>query len=212
MARRKRGRPKRLMEPGVHEKLVNATKGGAPIELAAQYAGVSPLAFQVWMQRGREELEAREDGATPDAGEQIYVDLWDEIVEARAAAGVSAVAVIRKVMHGGAVTEESTKRYRDPTTGEMVEETTVKRTPPDWRAASWYLERQQSAHFSKAAEKLELSGAVGGQVALTEQAAADLTARIQGNIKALTEAAKPPETEYPVVKEEDTVDAEVVTD
>lgn len=204
MARRRpRGRPPRLMEPDVHKKLVEATRTGTPVELAAQYAGVSPRAFQEWLARGRDEAENIADGAEPKATEEPYLRLWDEVSQARATAAVHSVQAIRRAVQGGFIIEETTKRYRNED-GQMVEETTVKRTSPDWRAGAWYLERQASGHFGKAAERVEVTGSGGGPVELTASKASELAARVFGNIGAITAATKPDEG--------DVVDAEVVDD
>lgn len=205
MARRKQGRPLLLLEGDIRERLVAATKQGAPVEVAATYAGVSYRAFQKWMARGRDELENREDGAGENPREQPFVDLWEEIQQARATAGVHSVQAVRRAIQGGTIIEESTKKYRDPVTGAVVEETVVRKTAPDWKAAAWFLERQQPAHFGKAAEKLEVTGEGGGPVQLTAQAANDLANRVFGHIGAVKAALETgPGT--------DVVDAEVVPD
>ena len=105
----------------------------------------------------------------------------------RARAAVRAVTLIQRASVGGAVTEESTKKYRDES-GQLVEETTVKRTAPDWRAAAWYLERQHPLHFGRQATQVEVSGPGGGPIDVRVDAA-DLAAKVRANIEAL-DAAK----------------------
>lgn len=204
-SRRPTGRPLRLMEPDVHKTLVDATKAGAPMETAAEYAGVSVRAFKDWMHRGRDELERRAEGHDPDPKEQVFVDLYNDVIRARSTAQVGAVISVRKAMTGGAITEETTRRYRDPETGQMVEETTVKRTAPDWRAGAWYLERRLPAEFGKAAQQVEVSGPGGAPIQMTALTAQELAERVRSNITMIAAAATPEEAQH-------AVEAEIVED
>jgi hypothetical protein len=109
--------------------------------MAARAAGIGVSTFMRYMQRGRDEEEHRAAGGEPDSDEQVFLDLWQKIDEARATAGTRSVLLIQKVAQGGQVIEETTRTYRDHD-GQVVTEKTVKRTAPDWRAAAWMLERQ----------------------------------------------------------------------
>jgi len=184
--RRDRGRPA-LLDTRVHERLIEATAAGAPMTAAAEYVGIHWRTFQTWMSRGHDENERIADGKTADPREAPYLALFREVSEARARAAVRAVTLIQRASVGGAVTEESTKKYRDES-GQLVEETTVKRTAPDWRAAAWYLERQHPLHFGRQATQVEVSGPGGGPIDVRVDAT-DLAAKVRANIEAL-DAAK----------------------
>lgn len=159
---RKPGRPS-LLTPAVEDVLVAATRAGAPMLDAAANAGISVRVFERWMMRGREEQEARDDGEAPDPEEQPYVDLNAKVMLARAQFRVRAVANIQRSAQGGIVTETTTRRYPDPETGEMVEEVTVKRTAPDWKASAFLLERLHRGVFGRQQE-VTVTGADGGPV------------------------------------------------
>lgn len=206
---RPRGKP-RLLTPESHAKIVEATTGGSPMWAAAAYAGVSTRAFEVWMSRGyAEETRVIEDEAVPDDGEQPFRQLYLDVLQARAKATVRNAGLIQQAAIGGVVTEETVKRYRDPDTGVMVEEKTVKRTPPDWRAAAFWLERRDGANFGKAAElNVELTGAGGGPVQMSSGGAEDLAAKVRANIAVLTAAA----ATAAEADSDDIVDADVVED
>lgn len=182
------GRP-RLLTPEVHEKLIDATRVGSPMSVAAAYVGISERAFQVWMKRGFEEDAHIADGGTPHESEAPFYELFKEVSEARSAAAVRASTLIQRASIGGVVTEETVKKYRDPETGAVVEETTVKRTPPDWRAAAWYLERQHPLHFGRQNQvQMELSGPGGGPVEVKVDAVS-LAERVHAHMAEL-EAAR----------------------
>jgi hypothetical protein len=140
--------------------MISAIRAGAPLKDAAAVAGISTRAFEAWRKRGRDELEAREDGFDPDHDEDAYVRLVQAVDLAQAQSRVRGVANIQRVAAGGIVTEETTRRYRDET-GNMIEETTIKRSAPDWRATAFLLERTHRAEFGKTSA-VELTGADGG--------------------------------------------------
>lgn len=178
----KGGRPTLLTED-VEERLLAAVRVGSPVELSCQHAGISPSVFYKWMKLGREEHEAIADGEEPTEDYAAHLALFEGVTKARADAAVRNVTHVQKSAAGGYVTEEVTRKYRDPETGKIIEETTVKRASPDWRAAAWYLERSHQAHFSKAAEQVEVTGEGGGPVQVSVDAR-DLAKRLQEHIEA----------------------------
>jgi hypothetical protein len=152
---RRPGKPS-LLQPDVERALVQATYAGAPVAIAAQHAGISERAFMKWMERGFLEHSARDDGNPPNAGEQPFLDLYEKIVKARADTAVRSLTQIHRSAQGGAVVEERTETMPD---GSIVR--TVRRTPPDWRASAWYLERQLRADYGK---EVAVTGGDGGPI------------------------------------------------
>ena len=205
------GKP-RLLNDDVHKKIIEATEGGSPMWAAAAYAGVTTRAFEVWMRRGYEEearLTTEEDTVVvvPNDGEAPFRQLYLDVQEARAKATVRNAGLIQRSAIGGVVTEETVKRYRDPDTGAMVEEKTVKRSPPDWKAAAWWLERRDGANFGKeAALNVELSGPNGGPVQVSGSAVDQLAEKVRANVALLTAAAATADE----AAGDDIVDADVV--
>ncbi|MFJ1552687.1 hypothetical protein [Streptomyces mirabilis] len=197
------GRP-RLLSDEVEARLVNASRTGIAVELAAEMAGISRTSFLRWMAQGRAEIEAREAGEEPDPESEEYAALYEKVRTARAHAAARAMANIRRVADGGIVTKVTTRRFRDSVTGEIVEETVEDRTSPDWRADAWYLERQHREHYGKdAVVAVEITG-LGGPVGDDEQPV-DLSALAERLDKTLYAVEYPPELE-----DRSVVDAEVV--
>lgn len=196
------GRPG-LLTPDTHKKLIEATKMGSPMSVAAAYVGVSERTFLRWMERGFDAQELEDDDLPIPEDDKPYLALFKEVTQARSQAAVMHVGLIQRAAQGGVVTEETVKKYRDPDTGSVVEEKTVKRSAPDWRAGAWYLERQHRNHFGKEdRHQLELTGANGGPVEVVEVDA--LAARIRDNIAAAAQAA------LQITSGEDVHDADVV--
>ncbi|MFF7169634.1 MULTISPECIES: hypothetical protein [Streptomyces] len=197
------GRP-RLLSDEVEARLVNASRTGIAVELAAEMAGISRTSFLRWMSLGRAEIEARETGEEPDEEAEEYAALYEKVRTARAHAAARAMANIRRVADGGIVTKVTTRRFRDSVTGEIVEETVEDRTSPDWRADAWYLERQHREHYGKdAVVAVEITGLAGP--AGDDEQPVDLSALAERLDKTLFAVEYPPELEDGGV-----VDAEVV--
>ena len=180
-SRREPGRPT-LLDKEVEKKLIEATKIGSPMNAAAAYCGISVRAFEDWMRRGHTEQGRIDDGEEPDPVEAKYLSLYTKIVEARAHASVASVGLIRKAAVGGQVTETTTRRYRDAA-GDLVEETTEKRTSGDWRAAAWWLERQNRSDFGK---ETTVNTNVKGEVTVGVKAD-ELAERIRLNVERAAE-------------------------
>jgi hypothetical protein len=193
------GRPSKLLDPQIVKTLVEALRLGVPVSIACQGSGVSESAFYGWMQRGWAEQEERTNpDYVPNPDEQPHLDLFLTVTKARSEAAMRNVGLIQKAAQGGAVIEETTKKYRDHS-GEQVEEKTLKRTGPDWRAAAWYLERAHRSEFAKGAEQVEISGPGGGPVSISgeeiDRLSAKLTLHIEQATVAAIEASRRPEDE-----------------
>ena len=93
-------------------------------------------------------------------------------------------------LEGGIITEETSRKYRDPNSGALVEEHTVKRTAPDWRASAHFLERQHRAEWGKEGISVELMGEGGGPVQISNTEVTGLSERLLSNLAALA-AGKP---------------------
>lgn len=199
------GRPT-LLTPDVHTSLIEATKMGSPMSVAAAYVGISERTFTRWMERGYNASVDEDEGKPVSEDDEPYLTLFKEVSEARATAAVRSVSLIQRAAAGGQITEETTKKYRDPETGSVVEEKTVKRTAPDWRAAAFYLERQHRQHFGKDKEvHMEITGANKGPLEVV--GVEELANRVRDNIAAA--AAALAGAQQQITDGSDIVDAEV---
>jgi hypothetical protein len=176
----------RLLTPEVEERLIEASRAGLAVDLAAVNAGISRATFLRWMAYGRTEIVDRAAGSDPNPEMDPFVDLFEKVERARAAAALSAALDIRRASRGGIVTKE-TRRTFDPRTGKVVEETVIDKTPPDWRAGAWYLERQHPKQYGKDDHlEVELTGAAGGPLKVQHTGpAADLAERLAETLYAL---------------------------
>lgn len=154
-----RGRPV-LLDDQVEKTILDAVRAGTPYRYAVAAAGISERTFQRWMARGHEAQLAEDEGQPSDPDDQVFVDFYRRVEQARAQAAVRQVALVARAATGGVVIEETTRKYRDPETGGVVEEKTVRRSPPDWRAGAFLLERT-TLEFAKN-QQIALTGADGG--------------------------------------------------
>ncbi|MER7497117.1 hypothetical protein ABT033_31530 [Streptomyces pharetrae] len=213
MPRRKPRRPPRipavmmrprLMTDQVIERLVEGSRMGLSLGNAAEFAGISRRTLTYWLTRGRDQALAISAGQTPEAAEVPYVDLFDKITSARAQAAARAMAQIQRAGAGGAVLEEVTRKFRDSVTGQIVEETTVKRQVPDWKASAWYLTHQHGADY---VEGYGLDAQLAPEDDGEQQVEADLEGLAQRLAVTLHAVEYPPEIEQP---DDDVVDADIV--
>lgn len=207
---RKPGRPS-LLTDETRKALLDTVKLGAPVELCAAAAGISETTFYTWMADGRAENDAIEAGNEPREEKAKFLDLYREVTSNRVQAATRNVAAIQKAVQGGQVTEETTRTYRDHD-GQVVTETTVKRAAGDWRAASWYLERQFSRFFGKAATEVQITGAGGGPIQVSNDAV-DLSARLSAHLASAGALTIPAlEAGASGESEDDVLDVEAVED
>ncbi len=187
----------RLLTPDVEARLIEASRAGLAVELAAINAGICKSTFLRWRALGRTEALDRASGQEPNPELDRFVEFFENIERARAAAALAAALDIRRSSRGGIVTKETHRKF-DPHSGKVLEETVIDKTPPDWRAAAWYLERQHRRHYGKEEHvEVELTGAAGGPVAVEQTGpSAELAARLAQTLYALQfpdedEAAQP---------------------
>ncbi|MFE3139604.1 hypothetical protein [Streptomyces scopuliridis] len=204
--RRAAGRPTLLSEE-VEGRIIAASRTGIAVELAAEAAGISSATYHRWMARGRAEVAAREDGQAPNRDEDPYVELFERVRTARAMAAARAMANIRRVADGGITTKITTRKFRDPETGQIVEEVTEDRTAPDWRADAWYLERQHRNHYGKdAALAIEITGLDSGAPSQEERVDLGALAERLNQTLFAVQYPDPPELEDGRVVEAEVID------
>lgn len=178
-------------------RLLNAIRAGTPVTYAAQYAGIGASTLHRYLARGEDAALRAEAGEQVTADDAVMREIWEEVTRARAEAAVRGVALLQRVAAGGAVLKETTRRYRDPGTGQLVTETERTFSPPDAKPMQWLLERTHRQEFGRASQQVELTGADGGPVqveggdAITSLAAqvARVTAERRREIEAAPEDA-----------------------
>jgi hypothetical protein len=186
----KPGRPARLLEPGIKKAILDTLRVGVPISIACQASGIAEQSYRNWINRGHAEHEARATGydaegnaVEPDPDEDPYVEFYLEVIQARSAAAIRNMGIVQAAAQGGQIIENSKKRYKNDD-GEWVEEETVKRTAPDWRAATWFMEKSFRSEFGKEATQVEITGAGGGPIEVNLTPAEELAKRLADHLAA----------------------------
>jgi hypothetical protein len=175
-----------MLSDEVRDRLLKAVRAGAPYVQAARAAGIHDATFRRWMARGEEEQQRQDDDQPPDEHEEPFRAFRAAVLRARADTAVRGVALIQQAAAGGAVIREVNRRYRDPESGQMVEETEVQRAAPEWRAAAWLLERAFREDFGRG--PVEVTGPGGGPLEVSERSLAELAARVRANVEELAAA------------------------
>jgi hypothetical protein len=172
------GRPTSLRDPKKRERLLDAYRLGLTIEQAAHFADLDPTTVHEWIARG-EHRDPRGRPATPET-----VAFVTDLARARAEQHTLDVMLIESAARGGAEIERRTIRRVN---GEV--EVVVRKSPPDWRAAAWLLERRYRRLYARP-QQVEVTGADGGPLEISAFASeSELAARLERALAALPPAA-----------------------
>lgn len=120
----------------IHKRLVDAAKLGANVETMAQVACITSGTFRQWMIKSLYYESDPEKYATYEA----YYNLRNEIEEAWGTTKMLCLASVLKAAQG-----RQAKLDQD---GNELE----KALDPDWRAAAWFLERNDPAYAKNRAD------------------------------------------------------------
>jgi hypothetical protein len=145
--------------------MIGATEAGVPITQACIYSGISERAHFRAMGAGEHAEALADEGVLLTERQEAYRAYRARVLNARAKVAVVNVTLVARAAQGGQLIEETTRRYRDPDTGEMVTETRKKYALGDWRASKWLLEASFRSDFGRAGlSRVELTGKENGPV------------------------------------------------
>ncbi|GAB2858947.1 hypothetical protein GCM10022221_68090 [Actinocorallia aurea] len=156
------GRPLKLLDDEVRDRILEAISHGAAAVDACEYAGISESTYYAWAARGRAARDELDETGTAPPTERPFLEFLESLTRAHAQGRVHAAGLLRKLMDGGYVVKTRTKRYRDPASGDVVEETEEDIAPPAERSVHFFLERRSPEVFGRGATALEVSGPAGG--------------------------------------------------
>lgn len=151
------GRPTKLTA-AISQAILNAVAGGVPYVRAAALAGVTRETALSWLARGQ--------GTGGQKVSAYFATFFDALSRAKAQDEARRVLRINQAGQGGAVIYEKTITHAD---GHVTTE--VRRTPPDWQADSWHLERSQPDVWGRR-ERLDL------RITMIQQAAEKIAAEL----------------------------------
>lgn len=211
--KRKVGRPPRLVEAGVRERLLEAFTAGCSVEASCYAAGIAPATFYNWANRAAAELDRLTDLATPAnprpqprSEEWPFVELLESVSRVRAERQQRMLGIVDRVAQGGALI--STREEHTSDGGYIVTKTY---TTPDWRAAQWWIERAFPAQFGRQAQPvaIEVTGKGGGPIEVAGATVIAALAERLGQSYTLQREDRP---ELTAGDDAAPVDAEVVED
>jgi transposase-like protein len=163
------GRPSKLT-PELQEQIVKDVKQGNFIEIAAERAGVHRTTVFRWLREAEE--------GHPDPNRQKF---RFAIIEARAEAEATMVALVRRAAMGGVVIRETTRVHPDGT-----EEHDVAYSAPDGRIGLEYLSRAFPDRWRKQTltynqTDMQVSGPDGGPIQIQTTRFTELAGRLTAN-------------------------------
>jgi hypothetical protein len=130
----KMGRPTKLNHK-IEEIIIECIGLGLTYEKAASAAKVSRHTIINWRKRGQ------------NAKSGIYFNFFNKLKAAEAAGERINLQKIRDAAVGGQEVKQSKKFYKGNKIIKRI--LTTKKTPPDWRAAAWILERRYPEKYGK---------------------------------------------------------------
>lgn len=183
------GRQSKLNDK-LQKRIVALIGKGNTDQYTCDAVNISTSAFYEWLAIGNAIIDDKPHSRKPETGEdqKRFVDFVDAITRARAKANMRAVDAFRSGLLPSTVKEITTEEYsetRVTAEGKSYEyktkhtRTTVRTSPPEWRAGVQWLARRDKENWS---ERIEATGKDGGaidvEVDLTERLA-DLIRRRQ---------------------------------
>lgn len=126
-----------LYTPEMCDRLAESVSNGVPLSIAAQRQGVNYTTVLRWRQRGDLAIEQLAAGQDVPERELQFIEFVEKLNMARGQALEERIAQVAEAGH------------------------------TDWRAASWYLERQVPQEFGQVS-RTELTGAEGGPIQIAQ--------------------------------------------
>lgn len=93
----------RMLDKKLLKEIVKGVERTSTVELACAIANISEAAFYKWQARGRELVEALENGDQIETADEIYVEFVESIERARYMSCLPAVDTIQKAIKMGDV-------------------------------------------------------------------------------------------------------------
>jgi hypothetical protein len=171
---KRQGRPPVLLDHDTRTQFLRYVEDGNHIKTACALVGIHPATIYRWIERAEDADELLLDNQPIDEVQRVYCDFRDAYVLARARAQKVAVDTIQRAMKGGQIISEKPLQNMDGEAvrddeGRILYERTF--TQPDGRLALAYLGRTAPDMWGQNAQKLELTGANGGPIAIEQQVA-----------------------------------------
>jgi hypothetical protein len=160
----KMGRQSLLTEE-TEERIVSAVRGGAYLDDASAYAGISRHTLFLWLRQGRAAAERLERGESLSEREERLLNFLNSVEKARADAAIRNLMVIQQAGQEG-----------------------------NWQASAWYLERTNPKKWGRH-ETVEITGAEGGPIQVEVSAKETLRAKFEAAERAALEVIDTREAE-----------------
>lgn len=153
--------------------LCEAVEEGLDMRVACQLMGLPLKTLWSWFREGLDNERSK------------YRQFAIDLTRARAIAEQAALAAVRQGMKGGVTTKVITRTSPDGTV-----EREESKTPPDWRAAAWFLERAFPERYGRRPHEVTVSGPGGGPIAVAAVTMGETAARIAAQIEQAREDAE----------------------
>lgn len=176
---RRRGQPLALGNEETEKRLLDAVRGGVPLNHAATYAGIGQRTLYRTLARGEDAAHRLEDGEKISRDDEICHEVWAKVARARSEVAVRNVALVQRAAQGGALTRRTTRTMRDGS-----QEVSEEFAAPDHRAAVFLL--KMFPEF-RAPDELQVTGAGGGPVRVEVD---DATSRAADRVREVVAARR----------------------